>query len=81
MSSEQESGAMSKQLDEVIARLRELPEDRQQAAAVVLLDFLDHDEEEIELTPEQIAEIEAALKDDDVATDEEVEAFFARFGK
>jgi hypothetical protein len=72
---------MNKQLDEVIARLRELPEERQQAAAVVLLDFLDHDEEDIELTPEQIAEIEAALKDDDVATDEEVEAFFARFGK
>jgi len=72
---------MNKQLDEVIARLRELPEERQQAAAVVLLDFLDHDDEEIELTPEQIAEIEAALKDDDVATDEEVEAFFARFGK
>jgi hypothetical protein len=81
MSSEQESRAMNKQLDEVIARLRELPEERQQAAAVVLLDFLDHDDEEIELTPEQIAEIEAALKDDDVATDEEVEAFFARFGK
>ena len=72
---------MNKQLDEAISRLRELPEERQQAAAVLLLDFLDHDEEETELTAEQVAEIEAALADDEVATDEEVEAFFARFGK
>jgi len=72
---------MNKRLDEAISRLRELPEERQQAAAVLLLDFLAHDEGEIELTAEQIAEIEAALADDEVATDEEVEAFFARFGK
>ncbi len=72
---------MIKPLDEAINRLRELPEERQQAAAVLLLDFLDHDQEQVELTPEQIAEIEAALADDKVATDEEVEAFFGRFGK
>ena len=72
---------MNKQLDEAIARLRELPEERQQAAAVLLLDFLDRDGAESELTPEQIAEIEAALADDEVATDQEVEAFFTRFGK
>jgi Mg2+ and Co2+ transporter CorA len=72
---------MIKQLDEAIGRLRKLPEERQQAAAVLLLDFLDHDAEDIELTPEQIAEIEAALADDERATDEEVEAFFARLRK
>jgi hypothetical protein len=72
---------MNKRLDEAISRLRELPEERQQAAAVLLLDFLDHGGD-FELTPEQIAEIEAALADeDDVASDEEVEAFFARLGK
>lgn len=72
---------MNKQLDEAITRLRELPEDRQQAAAVLLLDFLEHDEEEIELTAEQIAEIERRLEEDDVATDEEVKAFFDRVGR
>jgi hypothetical protein len=72
---------MNKRLDEAITRLRELPEERQQAAAVLLLDFLERDEEDIELSPEQIAEIDAALADDDIATDEEVEAFFARFRK
>jgi len=64
-----------------IARLRELPEDRQQAAAAWLLDFLEHDQEEIELTPEQIAEIERRLEEDDVATDAEVKAFFDRIGR
>ena len=72
---------MNKQLDEAINRLRDLPEERQQAAAVLLLDFLDHDGEEIELTPDQIAEIERRLEEDDVATDEEVKAFFNRIGR
>jgi hypothetical protein len=75
-----ELSPMIKKLDEAIDRLRALPEERQQAATVLLLDFLDHDED-FNLSPEQIAEIEAALADDDVATDEEVEAFFARFRK
>jgi hypothetical protein len=72
---------MNKQLDEAISRLRDLSEERQQAAAVLLLDFLEHDQNEVELTAEQIAEIEAALKDDAVASDDEVKAFFARFSK
>ena len=68
---------MNKKLSEAIARVSELPEERQKAAAELLLEFLD--QEEIELTPEQIAQIEQALADDDIATDQEVEAFFARF--
>jgi hypothetical protein len=72
---------MNKQLDEAISRLRALPEERQQAAALLLLDFLEHDENDIELSPEQMAEIEAALAEDDNATDEEVEAFFTRSRK
>jgi hypothetical protein len=72
---------MNKRLDEAITRLRELPDEQQQEAAELLLGFLDDDEKDIELTPEQIGEIEAALADDKVATDEEVEAFFARFRK
>lgn len=72
---------MNKQLDQAITRLRDLPEEQQQAAAELLLDFLDDDRKDIELTPEQISEIDAALTDDDIATDEEVEAFFAQFRK
>ena len=68
---------MNKQLSDAIARLSELPEERQQAAAALLLDFLDRDGD-FELTPEQIAEIERRLEDDDIATDEEVKAFFER---
>ena len=72
---------MNKRLDEALTRLRELPEERQQEAAELLLEFLDYDGEEIELTPEQISEIEDALADDRIATEEEVEAFFAQFRK
>ncbi len=68
---------LTKELGDVIARLGDLSEERQQAAAVFLLDFLDGDED-IVLTPEQLAEIERNLEDDDFATDEEVRAFFDR---
>jgi hypothetical protein len=68
---------MIKELNDVIARLSDLPDERQQAAAVLLLDFLEgHDD--ILLTPEQIAEIERGLDDEDFATDDEVRAFFDR---
>jgi hypothetical protein len=66
-----------KELGDVIARLGDLPEDRQQAAAVLLLDFLEGTED-IVLTPEQLAEIERRLEDEDFATDDEVRAFFDR---
>ena len=68
---------MNKQLSDAISRLGELPEELQQAAAALLLDFLDRDDD-IELTPEQLAEIERRLESDDVASDEEVKAFFER---
>jgi vacuolar-type H+-ATPase subunit H len=72
---------MNKQLSEAIARIRALPEERQQEAAALLQDFLSQESEEIELTPEQIAEIERRLDDDDIASDEEVKAFFDHFKK
>ncbi len=67
---------MIKQLDEAVSRLRDLPEDQQEAAAVLLFDFLEHKDDEIGLSLEQIAEIERRLAEDDVATDEEVQSFF-----
>ncbi len=69
---------MNKRLDEAITRFRELPEERQQAAAVLILDFLERDDEDIELSLEQIAEIERRLAEDDVASDQEVRDFFDR---
>jgi hypothetical protein len=69
---------MNKRLDEAITRLRELPEERQQAAAVLILDFLERDDEDVELSPEQIAEIERRLAEDDVASEQEVRDFFDR---
>ena len=71
---------MNKQLAEAISRLRELPEERQQAAALMILDFIDHGEDDV-LTAEQWAEIERRLdeEDDEIASDEEVKAFFDRF--
>ena len=68
---------MNKQLSEAIARLNQLPDERQEAAAALLFDFLDRDEN-FELTPEQLVEIERRLENDDVATDEEVKTFFDR---
>jgi hypothetical protein len=70
---------MNSKLSDAISRVQELPEDRQEAAAALLLDFLEHGDPEAALTPEQIAELDLRLEDNDVATDEEVQAFFARF--
>ncbi len=70
---------MNKRLTEAISRVRELPEERQQAVATLLLDFLDNEHAENLLTPEQIAELERRLDDEDYASDKEVQAFFARF--
>jgi hypothetical protein len=67
---------MNKQLSEAIARLNQLPDERQEAAAALLFEFLDTDD--FELTPEQLVEIERRLENDDIATDEEVKAFFDR---
>jgi hypothetical protein len=70
---------MNKQLDEVISRLKTLSMERQQQAAVLLLDFLERKDEHVCLSPEQIAEIERALSDDEpFATEDEVRATFER---
>jgi hypothetical protein len=69
---------MNKRLDEVLTKVRALPEQEQQVIAEILTDYLEAD---TLLTPEQWAEVDEALAEDDVATDREVEAFFARLGK
>ena len=68
---------MNKRLEDAITRLKSQPEERQQEAAEILFDFLEQDAD-VHLSPEQIAEIERRLEEDDVATDEEVRTFFER---
>jgi hypothetical protein len=70
---------MNKRLEEAIARVYELREDRQEAAALLLLAFLENRDLWLELTPEQIAMVDARTDEDDCATPEDVEAFFAKF--
>ena len=72
---------MNKRLDEALTKVRALPDEEQQEAARLLIDYVDALEAGTWLTPDQVAEVEKALDDDDVASDEEVEAFFAKFKK
>jgi DNA-binding PucR family transcriptional regulator len=70
---------VNRRFSEAIERIRTLPEERQQQAASLLLDFLEGNDREIELTAEQKAEIEEALSEDEpFASEEEVRSFFDR---
>ena len=73
---------MNKRLDEAITRLKALPDDRQHEIADLLIDVLDHEADDIVLSPEQVAEIERALSDDEpYASEGEVRALFDRLTK
>jgi hypothetical protein len=62
--------------------LKSQPDERQQEAAEMLLDFLEQDSADVYLSPEQIAEIEQCLSDSEpYASDAEVKAVFARLTK
>ena len=70
---------MNRRLEEAIAQVEALPDDRQSEAAEVLFAFLDTQVGDIHLTPEQLAEIERRMSDSEpFATDEEVRSLFAR---
>jgi hypothetical protein len=70
---------MNKRLDEAIARVKALPDDRQGEIAELLFEFIANDQPDAYLTPEQIAEIERCMSDDEpYASDEEVRAVFGR---
>ena len=72
---------MSALLQKAIARLQELPEDRQDELAEIVLDLADGPK--FTLTPEQMAELELSIKEADegkFATEEEVAALWKRFG-
>ena len=72
---------MTKLLEKAISRIRELPEDRQDELAEMLLGCAD--QPRVTLTPEQIAEVELAIQEADegkFATDEEMAALWKRAG-
>lgn len=73
---------MNKHLDEAVARLKALPNDRQREAAEILWEFVEDQNTDVHLTPEQIAEIERRLSDDEpFASDEQVRALLDRLTK
>jgi hypothetical protein len=70
---------MNQQLEKVIELVKALPDDRQQEAAFILMGYLDQQNPDLYLSPEQIAEIERCMSEDEpFASDEEVRAVFAR---
>jgi hypothetical protein len=72
---------MNKRLDEALTKVKALSEDEQREAAEILFDYIEARQAGTWLSPEQIAEVETALKENDYATEEEAEAFFAKFKK
>jgi hypothetical protein len=73
---------MNKRLEDAITQLKSQSEDRQREAAEILFDFLEQEDENIRLSPEQIAEIERCLSDSEPFADEaEVRKVFARLTK
>lgn len=77
-----EAPSGARQLEEVLERLRTLPDERKQEIVQVLLAYLDDENFDFGLSPEQIAEIERRAADDGpYATDEEVQEVFARLTK
>jgi hypothetical protein len=74
---------MTKLLDKALQRVRAWPKERQDDAARLLLAMDRRDAEPYTLTPEERAEIDAALAEverGELASDEEVAAMFQRFG-
>ena len=76
---------MTKLLDQAIAKVRELPAEEQERAAEALMLFADLAKQGVyRLSPEERAAIEESreqVRRGQLATDEEVEAAYARFRK
>ncbi len=73
---------MNKRLDQVLTRLKSLPDEEQDAAADFLVEYLDARQSGDLLTPEQIAEIERRLANPMLyATADEVRIVFNRLTK
>jgi hypothetical protein len=74
---------MTKLLDEVIAKMRALPAEAQDDIAELLAAVLHNREGVLPLTDEQVEEVrrtQEAVRRGDVATDEEMDELWRRFG-
>lgn len=76
---------MTRQLREVMARVTQWPEERQDEAARVLLDLEAQQTRNLRLTPQQVAEVERIRRDlrdgsERLATDEEMAEFWKSCG-
>jgi predicted transcriptional regulator len=72
---------MTKLLSEVMRQITELPEQRQDDAARVLLMMLEQDPEQYRLTDAQLREVDAAIADTDAgnfAPEKEIDAILSR---
>jgi hypothetical protein len=73
---------VNKHLNDAIERVKALADERQREAAEILLEFVEDQDSDIHLTPEQIAEIERRLSDDEpYASDEDVRSVIDRLTK
>jgi hypothetical protein len=73
---------MTKRLREALKRVEELPEERQNEIADLLLDLAGRDAATDDLSDEQWAEIGRRMAEPrEYASDAEVAAFFKRFGR
>ena len=72
---------MTKLLTEVIRQIVELPEDRQDDAARVLMLMLEHDPEQYRLSDEQLREVDEAIANVDAsnfASDQDIDRVLDR---
>ncbi len=70
---------MTKRLEQAVAKVRALSAERQDEAADVLLSMVEHDPDSIQLSADQVAEVERRIKNPSGhATHEEVRRFFQK---
>ncbi len=74
---------MTKLLEKAIAKIRKLPPERQEDAAAILLAIVEQVESSLRLTPDQIEEVEASVREADAGRfveQEEIERLFKKYG-
>ena len=73
---------MSDLLDEAMAKVRQLPQDRQEEAAEILIAIAEHDPSKYQLSAEQREEVRRRLAEPpDYASEAEVEEAFDRLAR
>ena len=75
---------MNKLLEEAIVSVQSLPERDQELAAKFLLSFANPDAHKYQLNDQQVAEVELArreVREDNIASDAEMDEVWRRFGR